>query len=450
MDTNVISTLGMPATAAEVYMVYARFSVPQLHLMQSLINQQESDHHPSDRISVIPSEASSGQDVKLFLERIISGVLEEKTSVQQAAVLLEYVKIYSGLSSVVGTRCRSVDPMPVQPGLGGLNDASSAVPAELPVSNPVLVGDPTVTRIGSGVNISDFERKYVAFKEPGFSQAYVRDIRSAFKWLKEKVGDVRMADLDVALLEQLFAREYGRARHNAARFYRTLKAAFEKGASWGDIRENPFSKFRLTKIPETTAPHVTEKDLEAILDQKISSDYKDLFTFALDTGMRLGEIVNMRWRSVDLDRKEMKVTNTKTFTTKGKKERLIPISDRLYKILVDRRARAFAQGTPTYVFERRGKKFNSGYVSRKFKKAVRLAGLDEDLHFHSCRHGFGTSLIRANANPVIVKELMGHSELATTLRYVHPNEDDLVQAIKKLDSSKTTDRKPHDTSDSLK
>ena len=134
--------------------------------------------------------------------------------------------------------------------------------------------------------------------------------------------------------------------------------------------------------------------------------------------------------------KNVMVSNSKSFTTKSKKERLIPMTDRLYKVLSDRQAREFAKGKPTFVFERRSKPFNSGYASRKFKEMVRKAGLEERLHFHAFRHGYATNLLHANANPVHVQKLLGHANLSTTLKYIHVEKDDLVNAVKKLDSAK--------------
>lgn len=102
-------------------------------------------------------------------------------------------------------------------------------------------------------------------------------------------------------------------------------------------------------------------------------------------------------------------------------------------MLVERYARAHKGKTPTYVFERRGKRYSVNYASQLLKKAVREAGLNERLHFHSLRHGFGSNLLRANANPVHVQKLMGHANLSTTMRYLHVEQEDLEQAISKLD-----------------
>ncbi len=438
MSTDVVSTLGIPATAAEVYIVYTRFSVGQLQLMRALIDKQESVCNSKNDVPVVPGEVSPDHDLKSLLDRIIIAILDEKTSVQMATILLDYVKIYSGLSSVVGPGAKSIDSFLPEPSRNQMADCFTTPPGEVKVSVSLPADKPTAVNCEMGNKFSEFEAKYVTLMEQTSSKAYVRDIKSSFNWLTKEGGSAGLDFFDAVMLEQLFAREFGRARHNAARFYRTLKAAFNKAVSWHYIEENPFVKFRLPKIPETAAAYVTEADLSAILSQRISIDYKDLFIFAFDTGMRLGEIVNLKWASLHLSENEIDVTNSRTFTTKGKKERTIPISARLHKTLADRHARMFAKGNPTYVFERRGKKFNSGYASRKFKQVVRAAGLDENLHFHSCRHGFGSSLIRANVNPVHVQQLMGHSDLSTTLRYVHANKDDLEQAIKKLDLSKTS------------
>jgi site-specific recombinase XerD len=279
------------------------------------------------------------------------------------------------------------------------------------------------------MKISEFESRYLAFLEATRSKAYVRDNRVAFAWLKKTVGDIPLVELKVSNLEPIFATEFGRASHNAARIFRTLKAAFSKSVAWNESAENPFTKFKLPRIPETSIPFLKNTDLEKLLNQNIAEDLKLLFEFAFYTGLRQGEILNLRWDSVNVPELTITVSNTDDFTTKSKRERIIPINRNLLDVLNRIRKMNNNMATQKYVFQRR----NGNYVARQFKKSVRLAGLDEHLHFHCLRHSFASNLIRAGVNPVHVKQLMGHSNLATTLKYTHVDIDDLRGAVSKLD-----------------
>jgi integrase len=267
------------------------------------------------------------------------------------------------------------------------------------------------------------------YLKPTHSASYVRDNNIAFKWLVKNIGDIPLDGIETFVLEQLFAAEFGRARHNAMRIHRTLKAAFSKAVAWNEITANPFAKFKLPRIPETSIPFLKRDDFEKLLAQDIAEDLKLVFEFAFYTGLRQGEILNLRWDSIDLSDLTITVSNTDDFTTKSKRQRVIPINKNLLEIIT--RIQRMNNNSPTqkYVFQRR----NGNYVARQFKKAARLAGLDERLHFHCLRHSFASNLIRVGVNPVHVKQLMGHSNLATTLKYTHVDIDDLRGAVSKLE-----------------
>ena len=83
-----------------------------------------------------------------------------------------------------------------------------------------------------------------------------------------------------------------------------------------------------------------------------------------------------------------------------------------------------------YVFKNtKGFKLNESYVSKNFKRAVRNAGLDERIHFHTLRHSFASNLVQNGISLYIVKELLGHENITTTQIYSHLSKDNLFQAI---------------------
>jgi integrase len=267
------------------------------------------------------------------------------------------------------------------------------------------------------------------YLKPTHSASYVRDNKIAFRWLLKNVDNIPLDGIEPYVLEQLFASEFGRSNHNAVRFYRTLKAAFNKAVAWNELAENPLANFKLPRVPETSIPFMKNSDLEKLLAQNVAEDLKLVFEFAFYTGLRQGEILNLRWDSINIPDLIITVSNTNDFTTKSKRQRVIPINRNLLDVITRIQKKNNNLATQKYVFQRR----NGNYVARQFKKAVRSAGLDERLHFHCLRHSFASNLIRAGVNPVHVKELMGHSNLATTLKYTHVDIDDLRGAVSKLD-----------------
>jgi len=76
---------------------------------------------------------------------------------------------------------------------------------------------------------------------------------------------------------------------------------------------------------------------------------------------------------------------------------------------------------------------NEDYVSKRFKRAVRSTGLNEDIHFHTLRHSFASNLIQKGASIYVVKELLGHESISTTQIYSHLQSENLSQAVSLLD-----------------
>ena len=77
-------------------------------------------------------------------------------------------------------------------------------------------------------------------------------------------------------------------------------------------------------------------------------------------------------------------------------------------------------------------KLNEDYPSKQFKKAVRAAGLNDNIHFHTLRHSFASRLIQKGASVFVVKELLGHEDIKTTQIYSHLQTQDLEEAVKLL------------------
>jgi site-specific recombinase XerD len=82
------------------------------------------------------------------------------------------------------------------------------------------------------------------------------------------------------------------------------------------------------------------------------------------------------------------------------------------------------QGFPGYCNHR---------ISRCFKTAVRKAGINENIHFHSLRHTFASWLVQKGVSLYEVSRLLGHTNIKTTQIYSHLAPGNLINAVKKLD-----------------
>ncbi|MCH7963727.1 MAG: tyrosine-type recombinase/integrase [Bacteroidetes bacterium] len=281
--------------------------------------------------------------------------------------------------------------------------------------------------------IESFKDEYIEQKKTTHTKSYIRSIKYSFSELIKFAGNIRLDYVDVRTAENFIFETFQKSYHAAALHHRTLKAAFSKAIFWEYVSENPFKKIKSPKIPIKLPVFINARELKQILDKTESKLFRDIFIAAFLTGARLGEILNLKWNGVDLTNQILTVKNTVEFTTKNKRERVIPINSELQIILKHRFPKVIDLKLDEFVFWKvKGVKLNNDYVSKKFKAAVRASGLDDKIHFHTLRHSFASRLVQKGVALYVVKELLGHEDLRTTQIYAHISTANLVDAVKNL------------------
>jgi integrase len=147
-----------------------------------------------------------------------------------------------------------------------------------------------------------------------------------------------------------------------------------------------------------------------------------LFRVAAYTGLRLGELLALRWEDVNLETRRMIVHRSVSAGVEGPtktwRARFIPLADPAVKALKSLHARDLYTSPEDYVFcSRLGQRLDDSAVRRRFKGARDAAGL-RPLRFHALRHAAG-SLVARHADARFVQEFLGHSRITTTERYMH-------------------------------
>jgi len=144
---------------------------------------------------------------------------------------------------------------------------------------------------------------------------------------------------------------------------------------------------------------------------------RPLVILGIDTGMRLGEIENLRWPDIDFQRETIYVAKSKTG-----KPRSIPMTNRTKELLLSLRTNERES-----VFE------NLPGISMAFRKACRKAGI-VNFHFHDLRHTFATRLAESGADVATIAALLGHSSIQMAMRYSHITDDRIRRSVKALDN----------------
>lgn len=173
-----------------------------------------------------------------------------------------------------------------------------------------------------------------------------------------------------------------------------LSKAFNLASDrWQWCRENPCSKVPREKENNNVIRWLTKEEEERLMDGArgyLNGQLTEIITVALHTGMRLGEILNLKWKDIDLGRKVITVTKTK-----NKDPKTIPVNQTVYNMLVTKSKVTSILG---YLFTtENGTKIRARNMQREFYKAMSKAGI-ENFRFHDLRHTFATRLIQAGVD----------------------------------------------------
>ncbi len=315
------------------------------------------------------------------------------------------------------------------------------------------------------VTLRVFADEYKTIVQNNRSVSYFKSVTTALKYLFEffgphkAIGSISLKDVETFLIflqkkVKPVSNSANRSGNGYVVYYRNLKAAFNKALDWGYVKENYFTKVKLPKRQKTAPVFIDRDQLSAISGQLKCNVVRDVVVIGFYTGMRLNEIVNMKWKNVDLNARTI-IVGDEEFVTKGRKQRFIPICDEAYVVLIKRNCEKYGNNPPLYPLQGGehnigylfckddGERFTGDYFSRRFKRACKAAGMDKAIHFHSLRHSFASNLAQQGVSLYVIKELLGHSSISTTEIYSHLNMESLRDAVRKLDSLHTKGEGEH-------
>ncbi|WP_170864441.1 tyrosine-type recombinase/integrase [Fodinibius roseus] len=227
-------------------------------------------------------------------------------------------------------------------------------------------------------------------------------------------------------------------------FFRWIK---EKGYVKHDVTENINKPKKQTKISDKT---ISESELQAVfkeyrkdIKEKKKKGYittksqsrvwfRPVVMTAFYAGLRIKEIVNLKWQDINFKNKQLTVSGTKSGD-----ERTIPIREKLFPVL---KAWHRYHGHPNkgLVYASQKKyyeniKMSKLNVSRVFKFYVKATGLKDTINFHGLRHSCGTELMRLGFDINETAKILGHKSLDVTRRYEHLTQMDLSDKMKRLE-----------------
>ncbi len=211
----------------------------------------------------------------------------------------------------------------------------------------------------------------------------------------------------------------------------TLGALFNyaKGPRRRWATSNPCEGIELPAVPEHNGLRYLELDqLDALVTNAQAGPYEALdramYRTAAMTGLRLGELIALRWRDVDWTASAIRVRSNYVCgefgTPKSKRStRSVPMADQLAGELERYYQSSGEPADGELVFPRpdSGGPLDKSTTLRRMRLALKAAGLDESHRFHDLRHTFGTAMAAAGVPMRTLQEWMGHRDIQTTQRY---------------------------------
>jgi len=194
---------------------------------------------------------------------------------------------------------------------------------------------------------------------------------------------------------------------------------------------------------------LTIAEVDALAKAAVAGEHhaldRALYVVAAMTGLRQGELIALRWQDVDRDARRVRVRRSHVLgefdTPKSRRsERSVPLSRRVASELgrwqLDTR-----WGRPddlVFAEPASGDVLRRGALMRRYRRALKAAGVEPGHRFHDLRHTFGTAMAAAGVPMRTLQEWMGHRDLATTQRYADyaPNEREVEMVDRAFEGPK--------------
>ena len=284
------------------------------------------------------------------------------------------------------------------------------------------------------ISILEFIGIFVNYKKNQIGkealQYYQFELKEFGKFLNKNLNAIQQDDID-NYSNHLFGKGYSVV--TIKRKLSMLLTAFRHAKKHKYIPKETDLEIPPIKTVITARQFLNETELYKLMDNTSNQNLKDIVFVGYMTGMRLGEIINVRWSQVDLERGYFYLDN-RTHITKNKKPRAVPMNGGTIKVV---KRLLFNKGESDYVFTNAnngGGKWLHSSLGRAFRILAKKTFGDKSEHtFHCLRHSFATNLLDQGVPITRVQEMLDHANLATTQKYLHLRPQGGHEAVRRID-----------------
>jgi len=266
--------------------------------------------------------------------------------------------------------------------------------------------------------------------------AYQNDLNSFFDFISLQYGSIHLKEISSPIVRSWLAtlKENKAVSKTINRKISSLKSFFKYQLRMNHIDLSPMATTSALKVSRRLPSFINEKDINKLFTRNDSpTSFEDKMNFLIleifyQTGIRRSELINLKEQHIDKSDSNIKILG------KGNKERRIPVSNGLLKLIeefISEKRIEYPQASNLYLFvNKKGEMLDPKYIYNMVKRNLGKVSTNERKSPHVLRHSFATHLTNNGAPLNDVKELLGHSSLASTQIYTHNSIEKLKEVHK--------------------
>jgi integrase/recombinase XerC/integrase/recombinase XerD len=279
---------------------------------------------------------------------------------------------------------------------------------------------------------------------------YTQNLMHFYRYLKSRHMSESIGQIDIKLLRQFILHLQSRRRfqdhpHTPTQsellsaytihgYVRTLKAFFSWLVREEFIKDNLTQKLKPPIVPKKIISTLSDEEIKSIIKTFNSTSLcemrdQTIFMILLDTGLRTGEIINIKISDISINEGLVKVMG------KGSKERIVPMGNNaqkaLHKYLFRYRPEPVLHGIDNVFLAIDGNPLTENSIKLIFSRMARRSGVNR-LHAHLCRHTFATRFLVNGGDIFSLQQILGHSTLEMVRHYANLASNHIVSQHQKF------------------
>ena len=183
------------------------------------------------------------------------------------------------------------------------------------------------------------------------------------------------------------------------------------------------------KLPDILTEEETKKLLD-IPNHRYPTSYRNycMMKLSLETGMRISELIHLMIENIDWNTGKVFIRSGK-----GDKDRIIYLRNGMLEELKALRERFNFSNTGNLFTTLKGCELDDGYLRKMIKRVAEKSGITKRTYFHLLRHTFGSNTYRDTKDIRTLQEILGHSDISTTMLYSTISNDDVKRVMTRKD-----------------